>query len=82
MVVLDSDHSTKHVAAELEAWKDIVTKDQYLVVEDCWTYREGPYHPYKAVKDFLKANPNFKRYNIEKQFVFAVTRDGWLRKIA
>lgn len=83
MVVLDSDHSTRHVAAELEAYKDIVTKDQYLVVEDCWTYREGPFAPYKAVQDFLKANGDkFKRYNIEKQFVFAVTRDGWLRKIA
>ena len=85
MVVLDSDHSKKHVLNELNAYADIVTTGQYLVVEDCYT--RGPvkgrpeyYHPYLAVEEFLKTNDGFRRYDLEKQFIFAVTKSGWLRK--
>ena len=85
MVVLDSDHSKKHVLNELNAYADIVTTGQYLVVEDCYT--RGPvkgrpeyYHPYLAVEEFLKTNDGFRKYDLEKQFIFAVTKGGWLRK--
>jgi len=85
MVVLDSDHSKKHVLNELNAYTDIVTSGQYLVVEDCYT--RGPvkgrteyYHPYLAVEEFLSVNKEFRRYDLEKQFIFAVTKKGWLRK--
>lgn len=81
MVVLDSDHSTKHVLKEMDLYAPIVTSGQYMVVEDCWTRHEKPYAPYYAVEEFLKKNNDFRRYNLEKQFIFAVTRDGWLRKI-
>jgi cephalosporin hydroxylase len=81
MVVLDSDHSTRHVTKELEAYSPIVTKGQYLVVEDCWTKRDKPYKPWYSVEEFLKTHPEYRRFNLEKQFMFAVTRDGWLRKI-
>ena len=80
MVVLDSDHSTKHVLAELRAYQDIVTPGQYIVVEDCWTRHKTPYEPWHAVEEFLKENPAFKRFNLEKQFIYAVTKDGWLRR--
>lgn len=85
MVVLDSDHSRKHVLAELNAYADIVSSGQYMVVEDCYT--RGPvkgrpeyYHPYLAVEDFLRVNKGYRRYDLEKQFIFAVTKGGWLRK--
>ena len=81
MVTLDSDHSTEHVARELDAYAPIVTRGQYLVVEDCWTRRLKPYSPWYAVEAFLKSHPNFKRFDLTKQFFFGVTRDGWLRKI-
>jgi len=85
MAVFDSDHSKKHVLNELNAYADIVTTGQYMVVEDCYT--RGPvkgrpeyYHPYLAVEEFLKTNDGFRRYDLEKQFIFAVTKNGWLRK--
>ena len=85
MAVFDSDHSKKHVLNELNAYADIVSSGQYMVVEDCYT--RGPvkgrpeyYHPYLAVEEFLKTNDGFRRYDLEKQFIFAVTKNGWLRK--
>jgi len=81
MVVLDSDHNTDHVAKELEWYSQIVTKEQYLVVEDCWTWRTKPWLPYPAVEEFLKKRDDFRRYHLEKKFVFSITRDGWLFKV-
>jgi cephalosporin hydroxylase len=81
MVVLDSDHSTNHVYKEMNAYAKIVTPGQYMVVEDCWTRHETPYHPWYAVDKFLKERTDFRRFDLEKQFIFAVTRDGWLRRI-
>ena len=34
MVILDSAHSHDHVLSELEVYSQLVTKNQYLVVED------------------------------------------------
>lgn len=81
MVVLDADHSKTHVLKEMALYAPIVTKGQYMVVEDCWTRHDTPYEPYYAVETFLNKRTDFKRYNLEKQFIFAVTRDGWLRKV-
>ena len=78
MVILDSDHSTEHVAKELEYYSQLVSVGQYLVAEDSWTKRATPYTPYKAVQEFLKTNDNFKLKHPEDQFIFGVTRDGWL----
>ena len=88
MATFDSDHSKEHVLKELNAYADIVSSGQYIVVEDCYT---GPsakesakgrpeYHPYFAVEEFLKANGRFRKIDVEKQFIFAATKGGWLRK--
>jgi len=82
MVVLDSDHSRLHVCRELKAWGRIVTKGQFLVVEDCYTYRDEPFHPKKAVDWYLRHTRRFKLEPYEDRFIFAVTRGGWLRKVA
>lgn len=81
MATLDSDHSTRHVLAELAAYKDIVTRGQYMVVEDSWTRHPKPYEPYYAVEKFLADDKRYRRVNIEKQFLYAVTKDGWLRRL-
>lgn len=78
MVVLDSDHRTAHVAKELDFYHQLVTPGQYLVCEDCWAWRAQPYPPYPAVQQFLEKHKSFERQDLEKQFVFGVTRDGWL----
>lgn len=78
MISLDSGHSTDHVSKELEIYSTIVSKGHYLVVEDCWTKWFQPYGPHRAVRRFLKTNKNFDRIACEKQFIFAVTTDGWL----
>jgi len=81
MVVLDSNHSTKHVRQELRLWNHVVTKGQYMVVEDCYTRAIIPYKPYAAVEWFLGRVKNFKLDPIEEKFLVAVTRHGWLLKI-
>ncbi|MBV8717590.1 MAG: class I SAM-dependent methyltransferase [Chloroflexi bacterium] len=69
MVVLDSNHSRDHVAAELRAYAPMVTPGGYLIVEDgimrdladvpggraAW--RED--NPAAAVADFLRAHDEF-----------------------
>lgn len=80
MVSLDSSHSTDHVSRELEIYSEIVSKGQYIVVEDCWTKWYQPYGPHRSVRRFLKTHKNFERIECEKQFIFAVTKDGWLFK--
>ena len=80
MVSLDSDHRTKHVAKELELYSQLTTIDQYLVVEDCWSYHPEPRGPYQAVEDFLARHPQYARIPVENKYIFAISRDGWLRR--
>lgn len=81
MVVLDSDHRRRHVIRELCAYGPIVTPGQFLVVEDCYTYRDEPFYPYHAVEWYLKRTKKFQLEPVEDRYIFAVTRGGWLRMI-
>jgi len=81
MVSLDSDHSTHHVRKELELFAPIVSRGQYIVVEDCYHRGKRQLGPFFAVKDFLETHKEFKQYDIAKRFVFGITKGGWLRKI-
>jgi len=82
MVSLDSDHKKDHVVREINAYKDLVTPGQYLVVED--TDLNGhpvyPTHgpgPYEAVQEF--DDPAFK---IDSQMAtrHMFSMHTWLRK--
>jgi cephalosporin hydroxylase len=69
MVILDSNHSKAHVAAELEAYYDIVSVDSYIVATDgCMEFlydvpRGKPEwkddNPAAAAREFASAHPNF-----------------------
>lgn len=81
MVVLDSDHSRQHVKWELYYYSKIVTKDQYLVIEDCYDRHSKIGGPKEAKDWFLKTYKGFKQTNIDEQFLVGFTREGWLKKL-
>jgi cephalosporin hydroxylase len=81
MVSLDSDHRTHHVLKELEMFAPIVTKGQYMAVEDAYSRSTKPDGPYYAIEKFLTTHKEFRMYNLEKKYVFGLTKGGWLRKI-
>lgn len=74
MVVLDSDHSYKHVLAECRAYGPLVTPGCYLVVADTaaahWTAEQAPKkrskswftgdEPLSALNDYLKETDRFE----------------------
>ena len=87
MVVLDSDHSTAHVTAELEAYAPLVTRGQFLVVEDtninghpvlvAW---EGGAGPHAAVEAFLPRYPEFQRNLVAERYLLTMHPGGWLQR--
>lgn len=70
MLILDSDHSRDHVAAELEAYAPMVTSGSYILSQDgvmqlvAGMPRSGPdwaeNNPISAVTAFLQRHPEFE----------------------
>ena len=81
MASLDSRHTFRHVLRELRHYSTIVTKGQYLVVEDL-VDRLGRFNeskgPAPAVEWFLERIKNYRRVLLDKHLSIAVTRKGWL----
>ncbi len=93
MVILDSNHTHEHVFNELQAYKEFVSKDHYLVISDtvveeipAQLHRSRPWghgnNPRTAVDTFLKEEVRFSRDNEHnKKAVNSFTRNGYLKKI-
>lgn len=93
MVVLDSNHTANHVAAELDAYAGLVTKGSYLVVMDTVieemppTFSTGrPWSPgnspMTAVDSFLSGNDRFEIDEmIPAKLQLTVAPRGYLRCI-
>lgn len=86
MVILDSDHSHDHVAAELELYAPLVTPGSYLlsqdgVIDQFWIFRDTRPGPLKANRDFLSRHPEFE-YDEERNRAFRLTQHplGWMRR--
>jgi cephalosporin hydroxylase len=90
MAILDSDHSARHVTEEIELYAPLVTKGQYLIVEDsnihghpvCQEHGEGPY---EAVNYFFATNPLSKSFQIDKsreKFLVTANPRGYLRRVS
>ncbi len=86
MVILDSDHSEKHVSRELEIYSQLVSPGCYLIVED--TNVNGhpvfPNHgpgPMEAVEKFLQARQDFIVDRDMEKFYLTFNPKGYLRKM-
>lgn len=93
LVCLDSDHTHKHVLAELRAYSPLVSVDSYCIVEDTGIEDLPPEetsdrpwgkgnNPKTAVKQFLKENKNFKiDKTIDSKLILTGSPDGYLKRI-
>lgn len=86
MVILDSDHSERHVARELELLAPLVRPGGYLIVEDTNinghpTYPEFGPGPYEAVEKFLAANPAFEIDAAREKFMMTFNPRGYLKRV-
>jgi cephalosporin hydroxylase len=85
-VILDSDHSRAHVAAELDVYAEMVQVGGYVHVQDGWAVSDGRrvmYGPAFAVKDFLSRCSDFVRdEDVERRFVVTAHPYGWLRRVS
>jgi cephalosporin hydroxylase len=85
LVLLDSNHSQAHVAAELDAYGPMVSPGSYIVAcdgimqqvagaprtENDWTWN----NPISAVNEFLDRNPNFEAHEPTWPFNEGVIRE-------
>ena len=85
LVILDSDHSKRHVLDELRIYNKFVTEGSYLVVEDTNinghpvkpTFGPGPM---EAVEEFLKESGDFAVDKSREKFYLTFNPGGYLRK--
>jgi cephalosporin hydroxylase len=86
MVILDSDHSRDHVAAELRAYAPLVTVGSYLIVEDTNVngHPVAPDHgpgPYEAVTDFLAEDRDFEVDERCERYFLTQNPSGYLKRV-
>ena len=86
-MILDSDHSKKHVLVEISAYKDLVGRGCYLVVEDTNVNGHpvrpdfGP-GPMEAVQAFLEEDQGreFTPDRSREKFLMTFNPSGYLLK--
>lgn len=85
LVILDSDHSRDHVAAELAVYGPMVTVDSYVVVEDSNVngHPAAPLHgpgPWEAAHEFLAVHDEFEIDHRCERYGLTQNPDGYLRR--
>lgn len=94
LVILDSNHTEKHVLEELEMYSQLIKKNDYIVVQDTIIefinqkfinkgreFRKGN-SPYTAVKKFIKKNKKFKiDKSYENKSFISQCYSGFLKRI-
>ena len=91
LVILDSNHTHEHVAAELDLYAKLVTRGSYLIVLDTiiedmdeGSFPDRPWgrgnNPKTAVHAFLAKNDRFVvDKEVEDRLLFTVAPDGFLK---
>jgi cephalosporin hydroxylase len=85
MVVLDSDHSAEHVAAELAAYAPVVSVGCYLIVEDTNVddvRPDLPTGPLVAIDEFLSRTRDFVVDSEREKWVITFNPGGYLKRVA
>lgn len=84
LVILDSDHSARHVREEMTRYAPMVTLGSYLVVEDTavdlTTPSAGP-GPLVAVEEFLASNDEFQVDSDKERLLFTSNPKGYLKRV-
>ena len=86
LVILDSDHSRDHVAAELEAYAPLVPIGSYLIVEDTNVNGHpaapdfGP-GPMEALWDFMATDPGFEVDTRCERYFLTQNPSGYLKRV-
>ena len=86
MVILDSDHSEAHVAAELEAYAPLVSPGSLMLVQDGVIDVEPIFGqerpgPLGAIERFLPRHPEFEPdERLNERFIVTHHPSGWLRR--
>ncbi|MHC4545476.1 MAG: CmcI family methyltransferase [Planctomycetota bacterium] len=86
LVILDSDHSMKHVLKELRIYSQFVSVGSYLIVEDTNMNGHpilpgsGP-GPMEAVDEFLRENDSFKIDKSKEKFYLTFNPNGYLLRV-
>ncbi len=86
MVILDSDHSEKHVLDELRLYSPLVSPGDFLVVEDTCVngHPVAPQHgpgPMEAVEAFLRETRAFVVDPRDRKFLMTFNPRGYLRRV-
>ena len=87
MVILDSDHSEKHVSEELRLYSPLVTPGCYLICEDSnlnghpVVRFSGP-GPYEAIAKFLQQNKNWRSDTNCERLLITFNPTGYLLRQA
>lgn len=86
MVILDSDHSQRHVTQELETYGTFVTPGSLILVQDgvidtlAMLSADRP-GPLPAIREFLRSHPEFEAEHARSEkFLISHHPSGWLRR--
>lgn len=87
MVILDSDHSAKQVAAELEIYPEFVSVGCYLIVDDAnmGGHPVLPEHgpgPTEAMEAWLPGRTDFVVDASRERFMLSLNPRGFLRRVS
>ncbi|SRR5258706_6634157 len=87
MVILDSDHSYKHVREELNLYSKLVTVGNYLICEDSNVnghpvYPDHGPGPFEAVEEFIRENTGWYIDHSCERFLLTFNPSGYLKRQA
>lgn len=85
LVILDSDHSDRHVYQEIKKYNQFVTSGSYMIVEDSNVYghpvhkHHGP-GPFESIDRFMKEQNEFVIDRSREKFMMTFNPTGYLKK--